>query len=281
MATVKGVWVFNKTIDLSILSTTKTYGYPFALSDGTIIYHFKKTSNYGGGFCLSYMIQGQFTVVYSEKSYGADASVGWVLPLYMTIDFGETPIEVSDTIDTFIRTNAVQQTSEDEDLLGATITYNDSNKAVKVGETATLPCAGKKAKSDIVIEFYSAGTIIYNSKETMVETGKVATLSCTGKKMLTDIVVTVNAGEQSKEYAITYVKNVACSITDAPETIKEGEIVSFTVQAFVVLDIVATNADIESTPGGAGKYYCVLSNPTGNVTVTISEWSKDPPPLGL
>jgi hypothetical protein len=61
------------------------------------------------------------------------------------------------------------------------ITYNGATIAsLAGGQAATLSCAGKKAKSNIVIAFGSAGKIAYNGIETAVLSGKTATLSCGG-----------------------------------------------------------------------------------------------------
>lgn len=74
------------------------------------------------------------------------------------------------------------------------ITYNGTTIAsLAEGQAATLSCAGKKAKSNIVVAFGSAGKVTYNGVETAVLSGKTATLSCGGKKMKTDVTVTVAA----------------------------------------------------------------------------------------
>lgn len=70
-----------------------------------------------------------------------------------------------------------------------TITCNGVDTELNEGQTATLKCANKKAVSDIVVAFGSAGTITYNGTQTSVESGKTATLQCNGKKMETDVVI--------------------------------------------------------------------------------------------
>lgn len=72
-----------------------------------------------------------------------------------------------------------------------TITCNGVDTELTEGQTATLKCANKKAVSDIVVAFGSAGTITYNGNETAVEKGKTATLQCNGKKMETDVVIAI------------------------------------------------------------------------------------------
>lgn len=73
------------------------------------------------------------------------------------------------------------------------ITYNGATTSVEVGQTTTLSCAEKKAVTDIVAVFGSAGTITYNGAETSVEAGQTATMECEDKKMLTDVVIEVIA----------------------------------------------------------------------------------------
>ena len=101
-----------------------------------------------------------------------------------TIDFGTEPQSVSAEFYNWFTENATEQT---------TIIYNGEVIAsLSVGQTATMACASKKAKSGIVVNFASAGTITYNGTKTAVEAGKTATLSCAGKKMLTDVVIIFN-----------------------------------------------------------------------------------------
>ena len=71
------------------------------------------------------------------------------------------------------------------------ISYNGETTEMTEGQTATLACANKKAKVNIVIAFGSAGAITYNGSTTEVEAGKTATLQCAGKKMTSDVLITV------------------------------------------------------------------------------------------
>lgn len=71
----------------------------------------------------------------------------------------------------------------------STINYNGTDTELNEGQTATLHCANKKAESDIVVAFGSAGNITYNGTETSIEGGKTATLQCNGKKMKSDVVI--------------------------------------------------------------------------------------------
>ena len=75
----------------------------------------------------------------------------------------------------------------------AEIKYNNVVIAtLEAGQTATLVCSGKPAKSDIVAVFGSAGSISYNGVKTSVGAGKTATLTCAGKMMETNVVVTTS-----------------------------------------------------------------------------------------
>lgn len=183
---ISGVWKFNETLVQSTFNvmwedvTFKSNGieYLSMVDDGSDL------NNYIGYSLNTKDNQDSSKIVWA---YTGDK---WNDEAYKTVDFGETPQEVSNDFYTWFIANAVQQVAD----TSTKITYNGTAIAsIEAGQTATLSCAGKKAKTDIIINFISAGVIIYNNTETTVETGKTATLSCAGKKMLTDIMVTITA----------------------------------------------------------------------------------------
>lgn len=71
----------------------------------------------------------------------------------------------------------------------ATITYNGKIAELTEGKTATLECAGKRAKTDIVAVLDVYRTLLYKGTCKAVGRGKTVTLQCAGKKMATDLLV--------------------------------------------------------------------------------------------
>lgn len=119
------------------------------------------------------------------------SGVGLDVPVSeMLKGFGQTITITEDTEvdDTFAQWFAANTTSG-ETSASTIITYNGTDTELNEGQIATLHCANKKAVSDIVVAFGSAGTITYNGTETSVESGKTATLQCNGKKMKSDVVI--------------------------------------------------------------------------------------------
>ena len=74
----------------------------------------------------------------------------------------------------------------------STILYDNVEIAgLEVEQLATLSCKGKKAKTDITINFVDNGTITYNGITTEVERDKIASLDCNGKIMKSDVLVSI------------------------------------------------------------------------------------------
>lgn len=72
----------------------------------------------------------------------------------------------------------------------ATINYDGTTLTeFEGGQTIRLCCEGKKAASDIVMDFSSVGSITYDGVQTDVNAGKTTILFCAGKKMQTDILI--------------------------------------------------------------------------------------------
>lgn len=184
MATIKGKWLFNEMPSLPNdgISQFITFDLVNAAEETVTAYKIVVGNKFGVvSVAFSYYEDGSSpTLVYY-------ATNGWTDQTYRTIDFGTTEQEVSDEFYTWFTTNATQI---EETPIATTITYNDSTlTTLEAGQGATLACNGKKAKSNIVISFVSAGTITYNGVDTSVEAGKTATLECSGKKMISDVVV--------------------------------------------------------------------------------------------
>ncbi len=93
-----------------------------------------------------------------------------------------------------------------EEIGGTTITYNDSTIAsIFIGDSVTLNCAGKKAKSDITVKFEQGGKILYNGNQIYAEeTGlaQTVTLNCSGKKFVGDITITPTEGKALISFTI-------------------------------------------------------------------------------
>lgn len=69
------------------------------------------------------------------------------------------------------------------------ITYNGATVEMAEGQKATLICAGKKMKTDVVITPAFAVDFTYGDIKNTAEMGDTATLKCAGKKMATDVVI--------------------------------------------------------------------------------------------
>lgn len=141
MATVKGIFVLN---DFLQLPPFDTYYVNFKSSDKSYTYF----SIIFNSRTLYYKNQDGGTYTYS---FGSDT---WTNNVYKTIDFGTTPQEVSDDFYTWLTANATQQGGEEETTGRVTITHNGNVIATfSDGQTATLPCEGKKMVGDIVIAY--------------------------------------------------------------------------------------------------------------------------------
>lgn len=93
-----------------------------------------------------------------------------------------------------------------EEIGGTTVIYNGSTIAsLSTGNSATLNCAGKKAKSDITVKFEQGGKILYNGNQIYADdTGlaQTVTLNCNGKKFVGDITITPTAGKKLISFTI-------------------------------------------------------------------------------
>jgi hypothetical protein len=69
------------------------------------------------------------------------------------------------------------------------IAYNGATVEMAEGQTATLICAGKKMKTDVVIIPAFSVDFTYGDMKNTAEPGDTATLKCAGKKMATDVVI--------------------------------------------------------------------------------------------
>lgn len=93
-----------------------------------------------------------------------------------------------------------------EEIGGTTVIYNGSTIAsLSTGNSATLNCAGKKAKSDITVNFEQGGKILYKGNQIYADdTGlaQTVTLNCNGKKFVGDITITPTAGKTLISFTI-------------------------------------------------------------------------------
>lgn len=170
MATLKGTWRFNDVLTApsggvvqSVNFTTVAMGYSGVTGSEIIVgvlpelgLHIESVPSELENSLSSLGITLPFTFyVYSlgwEDDYGEGVK---------TIDFGDELQVVSEVFYNWLTENATQPTT--------TITYNGNVIAsLEAGQTATLPCAGKKMKGDIVTVYEGHGVVstthaLYNS----------------------------------------------------------------------------------------------------------------------
>jgi hypothetical protein len=80
-------------------------------------------------------------------------------------------------------------TAELQDITSSktTITYNETTTTITEGQTATVKCANKVMKNDVVV--IGKCKITYNGVETNVSDNQTATIKCKNKQMLSDVLV--------------------------------------------------------------------------------------------
>lgn len=145
MATLKGIWVFN---DEPFLSSSSTY-FDVNFTSNNSSYNqigFDEDSASYGVISLYYNSQEAYT-------YGSYMN-GWINEAYKTVDFGTTEQTVDDTFYTWLTANATQQATEEEETTTSAVTVEYDGAVVATienGNKATIPIAGKKMKTDIVI----------------------------------------------------------------------------------------------------------------------------------
>lgn len=174
MATISGIWKFDKTKQLTTPNWTKQTVWWISCNHPTVSGDSIQASNnlrFHNGTEVQFVAY-NFSTSKWETNY---------FSYYEFIGLAEQ--EVSDDFYAWWTTNAIKQESNTE------ITYNGITTSVEEGKTATLACNGKRMKTDIVVDVRTSSWVEYNGKNTAVEKGKTATLACAGKKMLSNVCV--------------------------------------------------------------------------------------------
>ena len=167
MATVKGVWVWNESLNMP--SDDTTYEVVFtcnALSwEVGKIYFMMDLVSYGENTVGA----GERATVYSNNSWADEA--------YRTIDFGSTAQTVSDDFYTYLTANATQQAASDPgpDWANSFIKTASGNKAVEkvwIKQGSSLNVVWEKPVTNTVIGF----TGLTNSSGALTWTDDIASL---------------------------------------------------------------------------------------------------------
>lgn len=173
---ISGVWVFNSSIEHSYVFAEVN----FTDNNDVNRLGFTTYNDSSGRYMLAYY-GSSWSLAYSQSS-------GWKGDAFKTIDFGDTVQYVNSNFYDWLTANATQQQPQ---VGGTTVIYNGSTIAsLFIGDSVTLNCAGKKAKSDITVKFEQAGKILYNGKSIYFDSGglgQTVILSCSGKKFTGDI----------------------------------------------------------------------------------------------
>lgn len=161
MAKVKGIWVFNSGMEtkptMSVIGSWEIFQSVNFTTAGeteqqfTSFAYWLKSNNY---YRLAYCYRLPNGALGVHEVYDRE-NRSWVNDDFKTVDFGSTEQEVSDEFYAWLTANATQQESEDDSgdsSGGVSITYNGSVIAsLEAGQTATLPCKGKRMKGDIAV----------------------------------------------------------------------------------------------------------------------------------
>lgn len=150
---LKGTWLLNAVLSTETAMSPKVNFNCTYSSGETYEYTHIQMARYGTVWQLTYTNSGNF----AHTAYKADA--GWTNEACRTITITS---ELSDVTNgqqllDWLKANATKQ-GEEPDTPGTTITYDgDTIASVVSGGTATLRCAGKKMKTDIIVTAGSAG----------------------------------------------------------------------------------------------------------------------------
>lgn len=109
MATIKGIWVFNDTIDLSTCPYHASAVQVNFETAGTTFERMYQGSDYDSGDPT--LVYGDRTTCAYHSTGGHDSNgvQGWVNEGYKTVNFGSIEQEVSDELYTWLAANATQQ----------------------------------------------------------------------------------------------------------------------------------------------------------------------------
>lgn len=184
MAKLNGTWRFNDVLTRPSAEMRQSIYYSIRTTVNDVVYEAV------GDYFQLYRGNDENPACY--LIYGAEDVSNTVYENAWSTEFGEGVRTVSFTEEQEVSAEFYEWFMSNAEPVMASIQYNGQTIAYLVaGQKATLLCAGKKALTDIVVEFETDGNILYNSIQTDAAAGKTATLKCAGEKMLTDVVVTV------------------------------------------------------------------------------------------
>lgn len=135
---------------------------------------------YGSDITLTPTINGVY--VEGKEDFATAYAEPMSIPSGTTISYDDNSAEVGVTSRWGIIVSAVE-------TVKTLITYNGATVEMAEGQTATLICAGKKMKTDVVIIPAFSVDFTYGDIKNTAEPGDTATLKCAGKKMATDVVI--------------------------------------------------------------------------------------------
>lgn len=149
MAKIKGAWTLNETVD--VLSTNIPWENVNIACSGGIAFQSISIDTAQETLYYAYEINGSDIMnVYSQSS-------GWgTVTDFRYIDFGETEQTISNELAKWLKANGTSNggtiTIEEKTESGIVIKYGDEILAtLKSGQTATLHCADKLMKADVII----------------------------------------------------------------------------------------------------------------------------------
>lgn len=194
MATIRGKWKWNDTLNSSAIDITEfiTFTLDESVNNVTTFEGIRIRTSKIMDYCYNVTSPTSFySITWYENGYSAFLN----LPVHQYINFGGTPQEISAEFEEYFVANA---TSVDGEIITTpthtTISYNGIELAsLEEGQTANFDCNGKKAVGAVSILFGSKGSITYKGVTTEIEAGKTANLKCAGKKFGSDVVIVTSA----------------------------------------------------------------------------------------
>jgi len=259
--TLTGTWIFKDTPAVDGVSLDEAVA--FTVGDeqlfGRIIVEDSKIE-----YAESNPMDGGMTVY--------DATNLWYTETDRTLTF-DGEVTVSAEFYAWFTANATAE----ETPVKTQISYDGKVIAeIAEGETATLLCSGKIAKTDIEVKFLSSGAITYNGVTTDVESGKAVTMKCAGKRMASDVAVAVKSSTAVEDYTLSgvWVFNDELTFPDLTKSLTQAI-------SFSSFDDVGENADytligFSQTPGGFSLNYSATDEILfGTVAYFEGLWTND------